>query len=87
MEQEKLKKEAEHLKAIEEENKLRHEKFMKNLEEFLSGNATEPPAELVVLKETRPNTEPCPFFTKTACCRFGDLCSRNHQYPGISRVS
>lgn len=59
---------------------------MNNLDLFLSGDSDEPPAELKVMHETRPEAELCPFFSKTACCRFGDQCSRNHQYPGISKV-
>lgn len=59
---------------------------MTSLEKFLVGDSSEPPQELLIYHETRPNTELCPFFIKTACCRFGDQCSRNHQYPGISKV-
>lgn len=59
---------------------------MKHLQEFLSGDSNEPPPELLISRETKPNTELCPFFSKTACCRFGDQCSRNHQFPGISKV-
>lgn len=59
---------------------------MENLDLFLSGDSVEPPAELKVMHETRPDAELCPFFSKTACCRFGDQCSRNHQYPVISKV-
>lgn len=60
---------------------------MDNLNKFLNGDLVEPPKELLILYETKPNSEPCPFFNKTACCRFGDECSRNHKYPGISKVS
>lgn len=59
---------------------------MEKLEDFLSGDSYEPPQELLVTLETKSNMEPCPFFEKTACCRFGDGCSRNHKYPGISKV-
>ena len=59
---------------------------MNNLDLFLSGDSDEPPTELKVMHETKPDTELCPFFSKTACCRFADECSRNHQYPGISKV-
>jgi hypothetical protein len=59
---------------------------MDKLEQFLTGDSEEPPAELLVTSETKPNHEPCPFFVKTGCCRFGNQCSRNHQFPGISRV-
>lgn len=59
---------------------------MKNLEDFLSGDSNEPPPELMVCRETKIDCDLCPFFNKTACCRFGDQCSRNHRYPGISKV-
>ncbi|XP_045458943.1 U2 small nuclear ribonucleoprotein auxiliary factor 35 kDa subunit-related protein 2 [Melitaea cinxia] len=85
-EEEKRKSEVERLKEIEEENRKRQEVFMDNLNKFLNGDLVEPPKELLILYETKPNSAPCPFFTKTACCRFGDECSRNHKYPGISKV-
>ncbi|XP_068621316.1 U2 small nuclear ribonucleoprotein auxiliary factor 35 kDa subunit-related protein 2 isoform X2 [Battus philenor] len=78
--------EAQRLKEIEEENKRKQKQFMKNLEQFLKGDSDDPPEELLVLRESRPKASLCPFFLKTACCRFGDQCSRNHQYPGISKV-
>ncbi|XP_059059314.1 U2 small nuclear ribonucleoprotein auxiliary factor 35 kDa subunit-related protein 2-like [Achroia grisella] len=86
LEQEKKKQEMEQLRQLEEANKRKQEIFMNHLQEFLSGHANEPPTELLVSHESRPNTEFCPFFTKTASCRFGDQCSRNHCYPGISKV-
>ncbi|KAJ2953537.1 hypothetical protein O0L34_g1139 [Tuta absoluta] len=86
LEQENKRKAEERLKQIEEENKRRQEVFMKHLEEFLSGDNTIPPDELLVSRETKPDCDHCPFFFKTACCRFGDQCSRNHRYPGISKV-
>ncbi|XP_026757184.2 U2 small nuclear ribonucleoprotein auxiliary factor 35 kDa subunit-related protein 2 isoform X2 [Galleria mellonella] len=86
LEEEKKRQEKERLRQIEEANKRKQEVFMKHLQEFLSGNAIEPPTELLISHETRPSTEFCPFFTKTASCRFGDQCSRNHRYPGISKV-
>lgn len=87
LEKQRKAKEAERLKEIQEENRLKQERFMNNLEKFVTGDSSEPPQELLIYHETRPNTELCPFFFKTACCRFGDQCSRNHQYPGISKVS
>ncbi|KOB74689.1 U2 small nuclear ribonucleoprotein auxiliary factor 35 kDa subunit-related protein 1, partial [Operophtera brumata] len=86
MEQKKKKAEEERMKAIEEENRLKQETFMKNLEEFISGDSTDPPRELLISRETRPHAAICPFFSKTGCCRFGDQCSRNHQHPGISKI-
>lgn len=87
LELKKKKEEEERLRKMEEENTKRQEDFMKNLETFLSGDSDEPSKELLVLRETRPQMDVCPFFSKTACCRFGDKCSRNHQYPTISNVS
>ncbi|XP_073941641.1 uncharacterized protein [Choristoneura fumiferana] len=85
--EQKLKEEEEkRLKEIEEENKCKHQAFMEKLEQFLSGDSNEPPPELLVSSETKPNHELCPFFYKTGCCRFGNQCSRNHQFPGISKV-
>ncbi|XP_075992137.1 U2 small nuclear ribonucleoprotein auxiliary factor 35 kDa subunit-related protein 2-like isoform X2 [Anticarsia gemmatalis] len=86
LEQQKKKIDEEKIKAAQEELKKKQEIFMENLDKFLSGDADEPPSELKVIRETRPSAELCPFFFKTACCRFGDQCSRNHQYPGISKV-
>lgn len=87
MEKKRREEEAERLKEIEEENKRKQIMFMEKLEQFLKGDSEDPPDELLISRESRPNTNLCPFFLKTACCRFGDECSRNHQYPGISKVS
>ncbi|CAB3249868.1 unnamed protein product [Arctia plantaginis] len=86
LEQKNKKIEEERLKEVQRKHKKKQAIFMHNLDKFLSGDADEPPSELRVIHETRPNAELCPFFFKTACCRFGDQCSRNHQYPGISKV-
>lgn len=85
--EQKLKDEEEkRLTEIEEENKRKQQAFMEKLEQFLSGDSNEPPPELLVSSETKPSHELCPFFVKTGCCRFGNQCSRNHQFPGISKV-
>ncbi|CAH2066514.1 unnamed protein product, partial [Iphiclides podalirius] len=86
LEQKKRQEEAQRLKEIEEENIRRQKIFMENLENFLNGDSENPPPELLVVRETKPKMELCPFFAKTACCRFGDQCSRNHRYPAISKV-
>ncbi|GBP11866.1 hypothetical protein EVAR_74504_1 [Eumeta japonica] len=85
-EQERVKKTQEQLKLIEEEIKRKQDLFLEKLELFVSGAVQEPPEELLIGRETKPNMELCPFFNKTASCRFGDVCSRNHRYPGISKV-
>nr|XP_021189250.2 U2 small nuclear ribonucleoprotein auxiliary factor 35 kDa subunit-related protein 2 [Helicoverpa armigera] len=86
LEQKQKQIEEERIAAAKEELKRKQDIFMNNLDKFLSGDSDEPPAELKVMHETRPDAALCPFFSKTACCRFGDQCSRNHQYPGISKV-
>ena len=35
--------------------------------------------------DSRPGLQPCPFFEKTGCCRFGPRCSRNHRHVLLGR--
>ncbi|KAL0894665.1 hypothetical protein ABMA27_013216 [Loxostege sticticalis] len=86
IEQKRKKEDEERLKKIEEERRERQSMFMANLEHFLSDKNVDPPAELLQSRHTKPQAESCPFFSKTACCRFGDQCSRNHEYPGVSKI-
>ncbi|XP_028033470.1 U2 small nuclear ribonucleoprotein auxiliary factor 35 kDa subunit-related protein 2 isoform X1 [Bombyx mandarina] len=85
-EKERRKIEEEKLKQIKEENMKKHQEFLENLQKFMAGDSCEPPKELNYVCDTRPGAEMCTFFSKTATCRFGDQCSRNHQYPSISNV-
>ncbi|XP_053448645.1 U2 small nuclear ribonucleoprotein auxiliary factor 35 kDa subunit-related protein 2-like [Nycticebus coucang] len=41
----------------------------------------EPPVDLRVMEKDRAN---CPFYSKTGACRFGDRCSRKHNFPASS---
>uniref|UniRef100_A0A8D2DDK7 C3H1-type domain-containing protein n=1 Tax=Sciurus vulgaris TaxID=55149 RepID=A0A8D2DDK7_SCIVU len=41
----------------------------------------EPPADLRIMEKDRAN---CPFYSKTGACRFGDRCSRKHNFPASS---
>lgn len=41
----------------------------------------EPPMDLRVMEKDRAN---CPFYNKTGACRFGDRCSRKHNFPASS---
>lgn len=59
---------------------------MSRIEQFASG-VGELPEELLVIKETNPDKEICPFYSKIGICRFGDNCSRNHKKPSISKVN
>ncbi|XP_061266560.1 U2 small nuclear ribonucleoprotein auxiliary factor 35 kDa subunit-related protein 2-like [Bos javanicus] len=41
----------------------------------------EPPMEIRIMEKDRAN---CPFYSKTGACRFGDRCSRKHNFPTSS---
>uniref|UniRef100_A0A7N5K4V0 Zinc finger CCCH-type, RNA binding motif and serine/arginine rich 2 n=1 Tax=Ailuropoda melanoleuca TaxID=9646 RepID=A0A7N5K4V0_AILME len=41
----------------------------------------EPPMDLRIMEKDRAN---CPFYSKTGACRFGDRCSRKHNFPSSS---
>ena len=80
------------LKRIEDdklkniEQKQRQEVIlMKQIDDFVN-NGGEIPENLQNIMETNPNKPICQFFKKTNACRFGDICSRNHQRPGVSTV-
>uniref|UniRef100_A0A8C9NH32 Zinc finger CCCH-type, RNA binding motif and serine/arginine rich 2 n=1 Tax=Serinus canaria TaxID=9135 RepID=A0A8C9NH32_SERCA len=52
------------------------------LENGVSWHNPEPPENLGTEKD-RAN---CPFYIKTGSCRFGDRCSRKHNYPTSSKT-
>lgn len=56
---------------------------MKKIDDYIDGCANLPD-ELKMPLQTNPSKQLCTFFIKTATCRFGDKCSRNHSRPGIS---
>ncbi|XP_060038999.1 U2 small nuclear ribonucleoprotein auxiliary factor 35 kDa subunit-related protein 2 isoform X2 [Erinaceus europaeus] len=77
----------------EEEQKLQEkrereeavQKMLERAESELENGATwqnpEPPTDVRVMEKDRAN---CPFFSKTGACRFGDRCSRKHNFPTSS---
>lgn len=84
-EQRKL-KELEDQKIKEQEEKERQQLALNDqLTNFLE-NGGEVPEYLNRILETNPNKPICQFFKKIGACRFGDVCSRNHQRPCISTV-
>ncbi|KAJ7401522.1 hypothetical protein BTVI_95213 [Pitangus sulphuratus] len=58
------------------------EKKERELENGVSWHNPEPPENLGTEKD-RAN---CPFYIKTGSCRFGDRCSRKHNYPTSSKT-
>ncbi|KAM7055144.1 axonemal dynein light chain domain-containing protein 1 isoform 6-T9 [Molossus nigricans] len=77
----------------EEEQKLQQkrereeavQKMLEHAENELENSATwqnpEPPTDLRIMEKDRVN---CPFYSKTGACRFGDRCSRKHNFPTSS---
>ncbi|XP_045394282.1 U2 small nuclear ribonucleoprotein auxiliary factor 35 kDa subunit-related protein 2 isoform X2 [Lemur catta] len=77
----------------EEEQKLQEkkereeavQKMLDQAENELENGATwqnpEPPLDLRIMEKDRAN---CPFYSKTGACRFGDRCSRKHNFPASS---
>ncbi|XP_024947015.1 U2 small nuclear ribonucleoprotein auxiliary factor 35 kDa subunit-related protein 1 isoform X3 [Cephus cinctus] len=78
-----LKKEQE--KRLQEEEIKRHEELQRQIDDYID-NGTKTPEALRAVTESQPGKELCPFFTKTAACRYGDTCSRNHRRVCLSKV-
>ncbi|OWJ99704.1 hypothetical protein Celaphus_00010124 [Cervus elaphus hippelaphus] len=68
-------------KEREEEQQKLQEKKERELENGATWQNPEPPTELRVMEKDRAN---CPFYSKTGACRFGDRCSRKHNFPTSS---
>ncbi|XP_019521273.1 PREDICTED: U2 small nuclear ribonucleoprotein auxiliary factor 35 kDa subunit-related protein 2 isoform X2 [Hipposideros armiger] len=57
------------------------ERAENELENATTWQNPEPPTDLRVVEKDRAN---CPFYSKTGACRFGDRCSRKHNFPTSS---
>lgn len=86
--EEQQRKEREEEEQRQQEKREREEAVQKMLDQAeneLENGGTwqnpEPPTDLRVLEKDRAN---CPFYTKTGACRFGDRCSRKHNFPTSS---
>ena len=77
------KKEAERRRR--DEQKKVYERMKKDFDAYID-DGSRTPKQLRSMSETQPGKEICPFFNKTGACRYGDICSRNHQRPGLSTV-
>lgn len=49
-------------------------------------DGTKTPEILKVITDSHPSKEQCHFFSKTAACKFGDSCSRNHRRYGLTNI-
>uniref|UniRef100_H0XME6 Zinc finger CCCH-type, RNA binding motif and serine/arginine rich 2 n=1 Tax=Otolemur garnettii TaxID=30611 RepID=H0XME6_OTOGA len=87
--EEQQRKEREEEQQKLQEKREREEAVQKMLDgaenELENGAATwqnpEPPVDLRIMEKDRAN---CPFYSKTGACRFGDRCSRKHNFPTSS---
>ncbi|XP_069319185.1 U2 small nuclear ribonucleoprotein auxiliary factor 35 kDa subunit-related protein 2 isoform X3 [Eulemur rufifrons] len=68
-------------KEREEEEQKLQEKKERELENGATWQNPEPPLDLRIMEKDRAN---CPFYSKTGACRFGDRCSRKHNFPASS---
>ncbi|XP_017784324.1 PREDICTED: U2 small nuclear ribonucleoprotein auxiliary factor 35 kDa subunit-related protein 2 [Nicrophorus vespilloides] len=83
--QQKLRELKEEKDRFEEEKRLKFERLQESIEEFINSEA-EMPEELNEVLQSNPMKPVCPFFKKTAACRFSDNCSRNHIRPTVSNI-
>lgn len=74
----------ERLRAADEKRR-QHELLVHKIDEYIRGVGPQPD-DLKTPIDSNPDKELCSFFTKTASCRFGGKCTRNHRRPGISRL-
>lgn len=71
-------------RRIEEEIRF-HEELQFKINEFLIGDG-DLPIELKSNADTNPGNPLCQFFEKTATCKFGNKCLKNHSRPRISSI-
>lgn len=76
---------AEEKKRLFEEQKQREIDLENRIQAYLNDSIEMPP-ELMVEAESNPGKEPCPYFGKTATCRFGNKCTKNHKRQKISKI-
>lgn len=67
------------------EQKEKQADLERRIQAYVDG-ISEIPVELFEVAETNPGKELCPFFVKTATCRYGNKCTRNHRRPKIGKI-
>lgn len=83
--QETIRKKQEEEKRKREEDIKKREQLLKDIDDYID-NGIKTPEPLREVIDSQPGKELCPFFTKTAACRYGDTCSRNHRRVCLSKV-
>lgn len=80
----KLQIEQERKRLADEERQFQSE-LKRKIDEFLKSDGPVP-SELRINAETNPGRPVCQFFEKTAACRFGNKCIRNHIRPKLGTM-
>ncbi|GAB0089068.1 hypothetical protein DMENIID0001_035470 [Sergentomyia squamirostris] len=83
--QERKEKLREEQKRIASEKRRKHEELLRKIKSYVQGEQ-DLPEELLETLDSNPGKDLCPFFSKTAVCRFGNTCNRNHTMPMISQI-
>ncbi|XP_034947608.1 U2 small nuclear ribonucleoprotein auxiliary factor 35 kDa subunit-related protein 2 [Chelonus insularis] len=83
--QEAVRKKNEELKLKQEEELRRQEQIQREIDDYIDNGAKTPEALQVVI-DSQPGKEICPFFSKTAACKYGDSCSRNHRRSALTKI-
>ncbi|XP_076286897.1 uncharacterized protein LOC143212222 isoform X2 [Lasioglossum baleicum] len=83
--QEAIRKKQEEEKRKREEDIKKQEQVVKEIDDYID-NGIKTPEVLREMIDSQPGKELCPFFSKTAACRYGDTCSRNHRRVCLSKV-
>ncbi|KAK0082424.1 hypothetical protein PV325_010411 [Microctonus aethiopoides] len=83
--QEELKRKREEWQRLKDEELKRQENIEREINEYIDDGAKTPEI-LRVITDSQPGKELCPFFSKTATCRYGDTCSRNHRRNALSKI-
>ncbi|XP_015112431.1 U2 small nuclear ribonucleoprotein auxiliary factor 35 kDa subunit-related protein 1 [Diachasma alloeum] len=69
-----------------QEEELKHQETLKKAIDSYIDEGTKTPESLRAVMDSKPGKELCPFFTKTAACKYGDSCSRNHRRLALGKI-
>ncbi|XP_011314276.1 U2 small nuclear ribonucleoprotein auxiliary factor 35 kDa subunit-related protein 1 [Fopius arisanus] len=72
-------------KNREDEELKQREKLKNEIDGYIDSRAKTPEFLREVI-DSKPGKELCPFFTKTAACKYGESCSRNHRRLALGKI-
>ncbi|XP_063983837.1 centrosomin-like isoform X3 [Diachasmimorpha longicaudata] len=79
-----LNKQKEEAQSRQEEELKRQEDLRNAIDSYIDEGA-KTPESLRAVMDSKPGKELCPFFAKTAACKYGDSCSRNHRRLALGK--